>query len=450
MTHFVNNSDGTFDVQLSATQGNGKINSTGTATLNGGELLVGTSDGTYLFGSPYTALTSTGLTGTFSSVQAVSPLIRPLVVYSGNNVILTLRQNIGAAAITHNQKAVASVLDATLDPSVTQSLLLSQIVDLSNPDARKALDSLSGVQYANEPFFAQTVNRQFVRRLYDPIRVLVTDPFGYAHCNDITTWAEAGGDFTRMQGNQLNGFQVTLGGQKQINSEWTLGIAASYEGDCISFAHHGGSEYANNGLIGLYTLYRPDTCYFILDGAFGFTSSEMKRKIHVGNNTYHAKGHLENSEVTLYGEAGIDILSNYLLIQPFVGIEGDGIWRNSVSESSSSGWELDVHWKKQWAAFSRVGAHISTYRSACGFMASLDLSWDYQFTRNINQMNGGFDLFAGSFNIDGTKLDRNSFEYAFTLLEEVSECWSVYLETTGQIWNRAQTFTVLGGASYNW
>ena len=447
--NFFNGGSGVLVSNVSAQQGNGLLNVLGNTTLEGGTLLVGTLDGTYLFYNPYTVLHSVDpIVGTFDAIKAVSPLIQPFITYNSNSIVVTLQQDITLAAFTHNQREVAAILDGTTSPTLAQSLLISQIANLTIPQASDALDSISGEQYTNETFFNETVNRQFIRRLYDPLRFIVACKPCYDPCGaNAESWLEVGGDFTFIDRAQLQGFQVTGGIHKRFSDNFLVGVAGSYEGDTISYKDHGGWQYKNNALGGAYALYRPNLFYILANGAYGYSRGHLRREIHVGDSTFKAKGLLQNWQATFYGESGVDLCVQNVMIQPFAGVEVNGYWRNRVFESGGGGWGLELDVKDRTAVYSRLGLHLTT---CTPFRVSVDAAWDYRCTHLDNRVPAELLSFTGAMDIYGVKIARSSFDYALTIGNDLNDCWSAYVETTGQIYNRAQTFTVLGGVSLRW
>ncbi|MBX9743823.1 MAG: autotransporter domain-containing protein, partial [Chlamydiales bacterium] len=447
---FTNSSTGIYNVQVSASEGNYLVDATSSATLNG-EVLVTSFNGTYAFNETYTILQSASISGTFSSASGPTALITPTLSYDATHVYLKLKQNVAAAAFTSNERAVANVLDAAAAPTLAQSLLLSQIVGFSLSDAQRAIDSISGEPYANQTFFSEATNRQFIRRLYDPIRQMVTcNECPDTCCRDFTTWFEAGGNFSYIDENSSKGYQFTWGFQKGFCPSWIIGLAASYEGDFLNYKENGGSAYSNNALVGLYTLYRPDRFYFLADIAYGYNLQSMTRNIHLGSDTSHARSTPKNSEATFYSEIGPDLFVNRISIQPFLGVEVDAYWRDKITETSSSGWQLIVQERSKVAAYSRLGLHLTGCKPESNFLISLDAAWDCRLTSADNSIYEKFVSFDGNFEIEGESLSRNSFDYGFTIENRISESWNFYLETTGQIYSNATTFTALTGFTFSW
>ncbi len=145
LSTFTNNG-GTYDVEVNGAGQSDLISVGGAATLNGGQVVVSSVDGTFLVFQPYTILQAASVTGTFTGASTAA-LVIPTLTYDPQHVFLTLTANIAGAAITSNQQAVAQQLDNITNPNAQQLLLLNSIVSLPTPAAREALTSLSGYQH---------------------------------------------------------------------------------------------------------------------------------------------------------------------------------------------------------------------------------------------------------------------------------------------------------------
>ena len=453
-----NNNDGDYIVEVSSTGASDLIDATGNANISGGIVDATTADGTYRFHYLYPIVEATHVVGTYAGVTAASPLIIPELVYDASHVYLTLSTDINSAAITCNQHSVALQLDSIANPTTGQDLVLSALLDLPVFAVPQALDSLSGYQYTNDLLTTDLINRQFIRRLYDPIRTIVThEPCGCqsSSCEELEFWLEAGGTFATLnsgrngRGFNMEGYEITGGVQTQLYSNWTIGLAASYENDRFHYKHGNGSWHAQSWLGGLYGLYRPEKWYGFVDLAYSQSNSAMRRKIEVGTFTFGTQGRPDSNQFTFYGEVGADLCWRGLLIQPFGGIEAASYHRKRIRENSDYGIELYFHDRERAAAFARLGLHLtSTVRQWLD--VSFDVAWDARLTSNKNDLRGRFRDFGNSFTIEGSRFNRNSVDYALTLSTCSSECWQVYLEGAGEAWSKVELYTILGGMKYRW
>ncbi len=460
------NNGGTYEAELNNLGESDLINVTGLATINGGTVLVSSAGGGYVYQTPYTIVTSAGRTGTYTQALSAGSFITPTLTYDLDNVYLTIQADTAAAAKTFNERAVAGQLDAIIAPNETQTRLLNEIVTLSASEAASALDSVSGWQYTNTFFVAETVNEEFIRRLYDPIRSLVTSDqaCGCACspcveqkcCDDYSTWLEAGGTHSQLSGNSnahsitLNGWEITGGIQKTFHCNWTLGVAGSYEHDHIKYSHSGGSSGSDTWLVGLYGLYRPTYFYTLVDFAYGQSLNDMKRSINVGSDHFTGHGTSHVSQFTFYGETGVDWNLSPLLLQPFFGLETGSYWQRSVREHYSGGWGLHIEGKDRNLLSSRLGVHLTSNKIPHQISISLDMAWDKRYFSNHNTQQENFYQFGDTIQIKGVNLGSNSFDYALTFTKCINEHYKVYLRGSGEIWNQAYECNALAGFEFSW
>lgn len=249
---------------------------------------------------------------------------------------------------------------------------------------------MSGIQYTDDLLTTEITNRQFIRRLYDPLRSIVSKNVDSLACQslffnqDASTglnfWMECGGGQTHLKdsgdnySSTLEGFDVTFGLQKTFPYDLTFGIAGSHEYESVRYSSSGKGKH-KTGLIGLYGLYRPEQWYGLLDFAYGHSTNSLERWIAFDSFNFKTSSHPSINQYTLYGELGYDLVSAYTLTQLFVGIEWDAFQRAKVTERSLSGLELSIASRNIAKVFSRVGVHISTYRLPYDSFVSLDLAW---------------------------------------------------------------------------
>ena len=223
--------------------------------------------------------------------------------------------NIVVPAVTCNQIAVATVLESVSEPTADQMLLFLSLESLDTEDALKALNQMSGEQYTTLVTAAEIAGHQFVRRLYDPLRSIVTtEPC----CNScfcdptLDLWLEASGGQSFIDGNvncrglKMTGWEITAGAQSTFACDWTVGGAISYAHDHVQY-RIGGEGDNNTILAGLYGLYRPQGYYVLGDLVFGYSKDKVKRPTYVGPAFYESKSNPNVYQGIAYGEVGIDL-----------------------------------------------------------------------------------------------------------------------------------------------
>ena len=465
--NFINN-DGTYNVEVNGLGESDLIRVIGDAALNGGTVVFSSVDGTYLFQTPYTILTASTITGEYTQAIGAFPLLSANLSKDPTHVYVTLETNIAAGAKTHNQQAVAFNLDNIIMPNENQTLLLSAIINQSEAGVESSLNSLSGYQHTDDMWISEIQSRHFIRRLYDPLReIITTDPscacvaFDCNPCgccpdsNNWKGWIEGEYGYYGLNGNEnahkalVSTIQYTGGMQKTFCDDFTLGIAGNYERDHIHYKH-GGTGKNQAWLAGLYGLYRP-TCYYVLaDIAYGQSFNKIKRSIDVGTLHYIASSKPKISHYIAYGEAGLDYSISCLLVQPFVGIETGRYERDHLKEKESHGWALAIHKKDLSLTSSRLGVHLTTSKILDCLGLSLDLAWNHLLSSDKNSIKGGFIDFGTDFNIDGINLNRDSIDYALTLSLGIGDIVNAYVEFSGESWNRATRYNIIGGLELEW
>ena len=250
-------------------------------------------------------------------------------------------------------------------------------------------------------------------------------------------------------GFNYNGYEITGGVQKTFSRGLTLGFATSYENDYLKYKNSGGKATNQTWLAGLYGLYRPTCFYGLVDVAYGYEFNRVDRSIQAGSLNFHAQSRPQASQVTFYGEVGMDINATYFLFQPFIGIEGAGYWRNHFVESPAGGWGMEVRQRERSTANTRLGFHLTASVLSCVDL-SLDLAWDALLNNRNNTCNNKFIDFGTSMDIFGVNLDSNSVDYAFTISTTPAGNLRVYLEGSGEWWNRANLGNIQAGLIYSW
>jgi autotransporter-associated beta strand protein len=444
--NYINNSGGIYAVEINGAGASDLINVIGQARLSGGEVDVATEDGIFQFRQPYTIVTAQG--GVFGTYEGAvsSAFIDPILTYDLSHVFLTIEPALIKAAKTCNQSGVANVLDAILDPTSSQLILINTIANLTLDDAQKALENLSGFQYTQEVLMTEISVRRFLRNLYNPLRSVSCDEL-------FTAWIETSGGVTHLKGKEAHrahadSCQVTGGIQKTLPSRFTLGLAGSYEYD--RFSLQAGNAHRHSRFIAAYGLYDGGPGYGLFDLVYGHTSSRFKRSIQINDIRDTADGKPKIDLFTFYGEIGFDLCCSSLLIQPFFGIQSGKNWRDHFKEKSSIDLGLSLHRHDWTSTSSRLGVHLTTAAFYNCIDVSLDLAWNERLSSHKNRTRGRFTHVGQSFPICGDSLSKASFDYALTASLCLVECWKGYIEVAGEAWSHASTCEILGGLEYTW
>lgn len=413
-----------------------------------------------------------GLSGQFTNVFTDSDRFFGTVFYDANNVFVVVTQNFNADAETCNQKALAEQMkELGIDLIPELQGVLQEFSTLDSFGVRNGLDQLSGVQFSNVLFTAELANRQFTRRIFDPLRILITaNPCTPAVCcnykSTFDVWAAitGGGSFIRgkrsakrdcindVKGFHISDFAITVGAHTKLLPQLTLGGAISYERDCISYSV-GGNAKNDVVLLGGYALYRPPARFYILgDLIFGHNANEFRRSVNIGSLRFRPKANVSVNQASIYAEIGVDVPLKIVLFQPFFAFESGTFRFNNFKESGGGTLEqpvnpliLSVSGKTWTSAGTRLGVHLTSAPLLFGLSMGVDLSWNYRFTSQRNMVNLSFQDFGTPFKIRGLALQRNGFEGAIFFNQRINKTWSLYFEGNGLGWQNSFSFSFTGG-----
>lgn len=373
-----------------------------------------------------------------------------------------------AAGENYNQIVVAQQINTL---SSTQQAIFNT---LTTEDLECVYNQLSGQQYTNNIFFSEVVAQQFIRRLYDPIRHIVTTKLLVEEydnpCNsynpsfeclfdvnheDFKLWAEGGMQCThldntkRAKGCNINGYEGTFGAQTAVSHGVTLGAAASYQTDHMHY-HIPGKATSITWLGGIYGVYRSLFHYLFADLACSYHSNIVRRSIDIGTQSYTTRSKPNIYQMTFYGELGVDYQYSRLLLQPFAGVEVGAYRSQRIVESGSSGWNLTINKKERATVVSSIGLHATVNHLPCHSALNVDVAWNRRLTNLDNKFGQQFSDFGTNFAINGVDLNRNSLDVAVTGSTLFDDHWRFYVEGAAEFWNRAYSLDFVGGVELVW
>ena len=462
------NNGGIYEVEIDGAGQSDLINCSGAAEINGGTVIVTSIDGVYDLAYKYTIVTAGSVTGIYSDAVSTSPLISPVLSYDPQHVYLLVDVNFISGARTCNQIAVANQIDTIFYPNAYQKPLLKTLLGLSVQGIQETLNQLSGQQHTNDFFSTQVINRGFIRRLYDPVRYIVTTKpltqsfyhpcYGWEYdtnYNKFDVWVESGAGCTHVydtksaRGFHLNGYEITFGIQRGVAPNWTIGLAGSYESDDILYNCCGRGK-SKTLLGGIYGVYRPKNYYVLTNIAYGYSKNSMRRSVSAGSLAYEMYSRPNIGQTTLYGEVGVDFASKNYMVQPFAGLEVSICNRQRFVETGESAWNLVVDKKQRGTVNTRLGVHLKVNKLPYKSAINLDLAWNKRLTDSNNSVSEKFVGFGNTFNINGVDVDRSSLECDITASTCFLRGWRFYVEGGAELWNRAYNLNILGGVEFTW
>jgi uncharacterized protein with beta-barrel porin domain len=364
-------------------------------------------------------------------------------------------------AETHNQQLVVEAINNLAFDLPAFQPILQEFSRLDDFEIRDALNQMSGVQYTNLILVSELSNRQFNRRVFDPVRpYLIANPCAtYTYCTykpTIDFWISFAGGRRFIHGNKdatgfrVSDYDITAGAQVRLLRELTIGGAVFFERNTISY-RIGGHVRNNNVLGGFYALYRPKYFYIFADFNGGNNTNKMRRRIHIGNLNQTSKANFQVNQAGFYGELGTDLGYRFVLVQPFVAIESGTYRFRRVREHEAFPLDLSIRGRSFTNASSRLGVHVSSAPLKNGWLMGFDLSWNYRLSSERNFVFGRFNDFDGtSFKVKGLPLNRNSFEALVFINKRMNKCWDVFFEGNGVGSQHTFAYSFIGGIAFTW
>ena len=395
-----------------------------------------------------------GLFGTFSGLTSANPLVAAELTYDLNNAYLTYENALSVNANTYNEQQVANQLITITNPTAEELAVLNALVGLPAKEQSKALDQISAQQYATLLISGEETTRSFIRRLYDPLRPLITGALCPCECS-IDTWETGSWERGSYGGNRnangfdRTGYELSFGVQASIHPEWVVGAALMYEQDFFDY-NVGGSGISDTGLGAIYALYRPQCFYVLGDLVLGGSRQNMRRPIAIAPFYFSKRADPVLFQSALYVESGIDCWWNCMLFQPFFGLEFGYCRHGSFEERSCDPFlSVSVEHKTRSNVSSRLGCHCSGEWFSCLSLA-IDAAWQCRMTSLNHSITESFVSFGDSFKIKGIPMGRNSIDGVVNLSYKVTNSWLIYAEAMGQRWRNDSSYSLIGGIGCTW
>ena len=373
------------------------------------------------------------------------------------SLCLALLKNVCISAeFTSNQLNTLKQLNSIIIPTYEESLILAELPTLSIPDLQHSLNQLSGEQFTSLAVANQLTGNHFLRSLYNPIRLtVIKSPIPYTCCFCPTTavWMQGSGGQSFINNCKhanhtvASGYHASLGAQIICDRDWTFGIAASYSENRLDYRTDG-SGRGHYGFAGLYGLYRPIGYYALADLVYGASRNRLTRQINVNDLSYQAFSKPNAKQILGYIEVGMDCPLWDLLVQPFLGIEVNGVLCNRISENGDSPLNLMISGHNTGNVYSRLGAHITL--DQCYFIISLDAAWKCRLNSANNKIACRFQSFGEEFHVKDVKRGQSFFEGALSATATLCHNFDVYAEASGFVGYHSQAYQGLIGIKYNW
>jgi outer membrane autotransporter protein len=444
----------------------------GTVTIGGGTVDVRAGAGTYQASTQYTILNATGgVTGTFNTVTSDLAFLTPSLSYNANNVFLGLTRNnvsLAAVAATPNQRAVASVLDASVAGATgSMATVLNTLTGLSSGQAQVAYDSIGGaglvaVHRAGSAFaggFGEQLGRRLTRvagndaagrmAAFDsPIQLAANDWHSdarpiYAQAAgapaSADSWArkDARGFWMRAYsagqdtnsdgnaaGNKLRGGGLSVGADTEVRDGLVLGIAGTYGTSRVSFSANPDSGRSKGTGLGVYGSYVTGAWTF--KGVAGLAWNDNHAERNALGAT--ATSDFDSGSQSLYAEATYAIRQAGFVLQPLAALSYVRTKSDAFAESGAGALNLQVSEQTTRSTRSLLGA--KTIHEVGRVRLEPRVLWAHEFGDVNAPMNASLAgaPAAGSFQVSGVQLKRDSLVLGLGVSGEIRKSVSLFAD----------------------
>ena len=337
------------------------IHATGTATLAGRVLHIG-FDGAYAPTSTYTILTADGgIAGTFDGVSSTLAFLDPTLAYSANAVSLQLvRNDTGFAdeAETANQRAAANGIESL----GMGNAVYDAVVALDDASAPAAFDALSGEIHASlktglveDSRIVREAAMSRIQAAFSSLGGRGAEGIAYAGNGAIAApvqapsagsafaaWGQGFGSWGSSDGTanaakldrDTAGFLV--GGDAAVGGYGRLGFLAGYQSSSYDADGRSSSADADTYQLGLYggTAWRG--LNLRAGATYAWSDIDTARIAAFPGFSQALTGSTNAGTAQVFGEAGYEVTTGALALEPFAGLAYVSVNTDGYTESGGS------------------------------------------------------------------------------------------------------------------
>jgi len=343
------NAGSVYEVEVNSAGQSDLIDSTGTATLNGGIVRV-VPFPDFALDTQYTILTAAGGIvggGTFDNVELNSLFLTPTLAYGANDVFLTIAQtaNFADVALTPNQIAAAGGAQ-----SLGGDALFSAIALLGDAnETRAALDAISGEVHASaktalieDSRFVREAAVSRTRAMFDAVASdrsaaerKVSDRFALWG-QGFGAWGDWDGDTNAASLDRSIG-GLFLGGDARVADNVRVGALAGYSHSNLNVAARASSAAVESGYAALYGGGQWGALGLRVGGAYGWHGIETARSVvFTGFSDYLAASY-DAGTAQAFGEAAWRIdAGGATRLEPFANLAYVNLDADAFTESGGA------------------------------------------------------------------------------------------------------------------
>ena len=375
-----------------------RIQSSGSATIGGGEVavslenstnLLSQSDVRSLLGQQYNILTAQqGVSGRFDTVVPNYLFLGTGLTYQPNQVTLSVGRNdtsFASVAQTQNERAVAAAADALAAGNpVFESILNAG----SAGEARQAFRQLSGQIHADIAS-AQVNDSRYLR---DALNGRLRQAEGLATSSDIKAdddggawaqllgaWDHASGD-ANATGYQASTYGVLVGLDSALADEWRLGVATGYTRTSLD-GGYGSNADSDNYHLAVYGGKQFGELALRAGGGYTWHRFDTSRSVNYGMQSDRETAQYSARTEQVFAEAGYSVKAGWVNLEPFANLAYINFQNNGIAEDGGA---AALHGDKQHtdATVSTLGLRADTEWQASkttSVALRSELGWQHQY-----------------------------------------------------------------------
>ena len=477
---FVQTSSGTTGLRVSPTAADSLVVN-GTARLAGG-LQVLAQGGTFAPRSTYTLVTATGgLSGAFQTVASTSPFLIPTLSYDANNAYLDLQVGgFAQAALTPNQAAVGSVLDATA-PTATgdYATVVSALAGLSAQQGQAVMNAISGQNYSGFSNSMVQGIQLFLGNFAGQAggsgssggssRVALAEACNVACDGTVpalwSAWGGALGGLGTISNGGANAGALTysVGGfaaglDRLVAANLRVGATIGYQNASQWVAGFSGNGSSNTFQVGLYANFSQDNVYADVIAGYAYSANQMTRSIAIpGLAARTAMGFTGANQFYGQVETGYRFDLGGLadaFITPFARLQAYSGTQNAFTETGAGSLNLSVAQQTTNSLRTVLGAQLGGamdlgWRDRLAMKVRLGWSHEYADTaRPVTASLAGAP--AAPFTTYGVAPQRDGFVLGLAASTRVAEALDVFVRYDGEVSGQDNAHAFTAGFRMSW
>ncbi|MGY8664065.1 autotransporter domain-containing protein [Bradyrhizobium sp. UFLA05-109] len=463
-----------YQVELTSTGQNDRINATGTATIaNGATLNVVKLDAApYVIGTHYTVLQANGgVSGTYTLTgdTKLSTFIGLVDHYDPTHVYLDVVQTKSFASIglTPNQKAAGAGAESlgTGNPIYTAIAWLP-----TDGAAQHAFDQLSGEIHASaktalveDSRFVRDAMNDRLRSAFDAVGAVSTPVMSYASggpeyvpatTDRFALWGRAFGSWghTESDGNaaRLNRSTggIFVGGDGRVLDTWRLGLLGGYSQTNFNVRDRASSGTSDNYHLGLYGGTEWGNLAFRTGAAYTWHNLSTSRFVTFPGFSDSLAGKYDAGTVQAFGELAYGMRAGTFGFEPFANLAYVDLHTDGFRETGHAA-ALSNNGGSSDATFSTLGLRTSTSFMLGGVNATArgTLGWRHAFG-DVTPLSTVALAGGAPFTIAGVPIAKNSAVVEAGLDFAIAPSATLGVSYSGQFASSVSDQSVR--ANFNW